>query len=64
MIVRVRTAREGERPRPVLGPGDLSALGAGDLIDVMGEPGARDGALWGPPLGLAVMRGASVRRLP
>lgn len=55
----------GER-RPVPGPGDLRRLGPGDVVLVSGSPDWRghDPGRWAPAIGDAVLRGASVRRLP
>lgn len=62
--MKVRAARGGEALRHVHGPGDLNAVGPGWVVVVEGEPGPRDLAHWGGHLGAAVLRGASVRRLP
>lgn len=60
--MNVSVAREGERLRPLSGPGDLKEVGEGFLIAVSGLPGPRDSGLWAPALGGAVLRGAMVRR--
>lgn len=63
---------EGEEVTEILvagrvlgGPGDLSEVGEGETVLVRGTPKRdRDYGLWAGPLGLAVLRGASVKRLP
>lgn len=63
-MIDVHFFQPGEdRARPASGPGDLSPAGPASTVVVRGEHGGRDSGNWAPALGLAVLRGASVKRL-
>lgn len=54
----------GTAPTPASGPGDLNPAGEGARVTILGDPAdGRVGALWAGPIGLAVMRGASVKKV-
>lgn len=61
--MNVTLYKPGAEPRAIRGPFDANAAEPGDTLVVFGEPGPADGARWAPAIGLAVLRGAHVRRL-